>query len=342
MLPTQPLDIDAAQGRQVWISDVFPRDGIQSLGHVKIDWPATLIKIEIIAALDRVGVPEIEITGFAHPSVIPTLSDADAVAKAVVTRPHAAVFRALVPNLRGAERAIATGLTKIKCVVSATEQYQLLNANRTIHDTLDDIERTVRFCRSSRVVVALGIGNSFVCPYEGVVPEQTLVDLIERMVDCGITEITLADSLGLAWPSLVRDRCEALLARWPQLSLGLHLHTLAGLALVNAYVARQIGVRRFDAAVGGIGGGIAMPVHRSEMANVATEDLVYMFEACGYSTGIDQRRIGGIGTSIRARFGEGSSHVAAFGSIDALLRRNRRQLARMMARRPGAVSTHRS
>jgi hydroxymethylglutaryl-CoA lyase len=320
----------------VRIAEVFPRDGLQTLLYEPgLRQPTTDEKIDFIQRVAATGVPEIEITGFVHPRVIPQLADAEAVAMAVVGTLPGTILRALVPNFRGAERAIAAGMPKISCLIAGSPTYQRLNSNMTIDENLRDIERTVELGARSGVQVALGMAISFVCPYDGVVPLDAVLQIVERAVQLGIRDIGLSDSVGLAWPSLVRARCAAVLDRWPDVSLGLHLHTLAGTALANAYAGYEAGVRGFDGSAAGIGGGIAMPVHTTEMGNVATEDLVYLFESSGISTGIDLAAAAANGRHAMELVGTGGGHVTGFGTLQGFLDINRAHLAEIAAAPPG-------
>jgi hydroxymethylglutaryl-CoA lyase len=243
--------------------------------------PTTDEKVAIVEQLDAAGVSEIEITGFVHPRVIPSLADAEDVARAALARPHRAVCRALVPDMRGGERAMAAGVPKLACLLVASETYNRLNSNMTVERNVQEIEHIAQAGRAAGFEVSVGMGTSFICPYVGVLPEAHILSLVERFIAAGITEVSLADSVGLAWPTLVRERVRAVTSRWPHLTLGLHLHTLAGTAIANVFAAYEAGISRFEGAVGGIGGGIAMPVHTTNMGKVATEDLVYLFESCG-------------------------------------------------------------
>lgn len=309
------------------IADVFARDGLQSLTLGNGRPPlATDEKVEIIRRLDAAGVPEIEVTGFVHPRVVPNLADAEEVARrSHQAAPHA-TLRALVPNLRGAERAMDSGLKKVSCLIVASETYQHMNSNMSVDENLVQIERIVDLAAGSEVEVMVGMGMSFICPYEGLIPEQRILRLVESMARLGISEIVLADSIGLAWPALVQERCEAISRRWPHLTIGLHLHTLAGLGLATALAGYAVGVRHFDASVGGVGGGIRMPVPATTMSNVATEDLVYLFEQSGIPTGIDVPALSDAALHIQARTGVGSGHVSAFGSLDRFLEVSRASL----------------
>lgn len=311
----------------VVIADVFTRDGLQSLTWSDELPPLTTAeKVEVIRDLAAAGLPEIEVTGFVHPRVVPNLADAEDVVRQAHDAVTDARLRALVPNLRGAERAVDAGVTKLSCLIVASESYQRMNANMSVDENLEQIERIVALAAGSDVDVMVGMGMSFICPYEGLMPEHRILRLVERMVDLGVDEIVLADSIGLAWPALVRERCAAILRRWPHLSIGVHLHTLAGLGLASALAAYEAGVRHFDASVGGVGGGIRMPVPATAMSNVATEDLVYLFEASGVTTGIDSLALSDLAMRVRARTGVGSGHVSAFGSLERFLEISRRRL----------------
>ncbi len=328
--------------RGVRIAEVFTRDGLQTLLYEPgLRQPTTDEKVDFILRAARAGVPEIEITGFAHPRVIPQLADAEAVASAVVGKLPGTSLRALVPNYRGAERAIAAGVPKISCLIAASKTYQRLNSNMTVEQNMADIERSVELASRSGTEVALGMAISFVCPYEGVVPRESVLAIVERAVALGIRDIHLSDSIGLAWPTLVRDRCSAVLERWPDLFLGVHLHTLAGLALANAWAAYEAGARGFDGSAAGIGGGIAMPIHTTEMGNVATEDLVYLFESCGVATGIDLAAAAENGRHAMSLVNAGGGHVTGFGTLDAFVAINRAHLNEISAAPPGESASKR-
>lgn len=326
----------------VRIAEVFTRDGLQTLLHEPgLRQPSTDEKIDFIFRAARTGIPEIEITGFVHPRVIPQLADAEAVASAVVGNVSGTSLRALVPNYRGAERAVAVGVPKISCLVAASPTYQRLNSNMTIEENLQDIARSVELARRSGIEVALGMAISFVCPYEGVVPLVSVMSIVERAIDWGIRDIHLADSIGLAWPALVRERCAAVLDRWPDVQLGLHLHTLAGTALANAWAGYEAGVRNFDGAAAGVGGGIAMPIHTTEMGNVATEDLVYLFESSGVSTGVDLAEAAENARHAMQLVNTGGGHVTGFGTLEKFLEINRAHLSEISAAPPGSSASKR-
>jgi len=316
---------------------VFPRDGLQTLLYEPgLRQPSTDEKVAFIEAVAATGVPEIEIAGFVHPRVIPQLADAEAIAERLVGRDLGGVrLRALVPNFRGAQRAIAAGVPKISCLVAASPTYQRLNSNMSIDENLEDIERSVELAARSGTEVALGMAISFVCPYDGLVPLDSVLRIAERGYQLGIRDIHLSDSIGLAWPALVRERVSAVLHSWPEFQLGLHLHTLAGTALGNAFAGYEAGARGFDGSAGGIGGGIAMPIHTTEMGNVATEDLVYLFESSGVTTGIDLTACAANGRRAMELVGTGGGHVTGFGTMERFLEINREHLAEITSAPPG-------
>lgn len=323
--------------RGVTIIDVFARDGLQTLLHEPhLRTPTTDEKVAVIQQLDAAGVPEIEITGFVHPRVIPSLADAEDVAREALARPHRAIYRALVPNMRGVERALAVGMKKVSCLIVASETYNRLNSNMTVERNVQEIEKIAELGRAEGIEVAVGMGTSFICPYDGVLAEDYILGLIERFVAAGITEVSLADSVGLAWPTLVRDRLNAVRRRWPQLTIGLHLHTLAGTAIANIFTAYEAGFTHFEGSVGGIGGGIAMPVHTTNMGNVATEDLLYLFESCGVSTGISCDEVARIGRETQRMIGAGNGFTTSFGTLKSFLEMSNRELERLRSAPPGS------
>ncbi len=321
----------------VTIVDVFPRDGLQTLLHEPhLHAPTTAEKIAIIGRPDADIVLETEITGLVHPRVIPSLADADEVAREVVSRPHKAAYKALVPNVRGAERAMAAGVPTLTCLIIASETYSSLNSNMSVERNLQEIETISKEATAAGFNVTVGMGTVFICPYEGLQSDEHILRIVERIANTGVTELSVADSVGMAWPTLVRDRIRSIQSHFPQLRLALHLHTLAGLALANAFAAWEVGVRAFEGSVGGIGGGIAIPVHTTTMGNVATEDLVYLFEQCGARTGIDQEALTQIGRDTQQLIGAGHAYTTTFGTMAKFLQITNRELDRMRAAPPGS------
>lgn len=317
------------------ITDVFLRDGLQAVGRSAAARSFdTARKVRVLESLVAAGVPEIEVTGFVRPGVIPILADAEAVAEQAARFQGRVVLRALVPNLKGAERAVRANIRKLSALLAVSPTYQRLNSRMTVAEGLEGVRAIVRLAAGEGITVAAALAIAFICPYEGVVPEARLRELVERLVEMGITEICLADSVGLAWPSLVKERIHAVRALAPQVTLALHLHNLAGMGVANAYAALEAGVVNFDGSVGGVGAGIAMPAESLALGNVATEDLNYLFRGCGLATGIDQGAIATLGRSILALVGGGGSHAAHFRSLEAFLTQSRKRLPQLEAAPP--------
>jgi len=273
--------------RDVQIVEVLLRDGLQTLVH-ESKWhvPTTAEKSHLIETISQTGIPEIEVTGFVHPKVIPMLADAEEVVANLPDNP-AVTYRALVPNLRGAQRAVAAGTQKLSCLIVASETYSKKNSNMSVGENLTEIERIVEFADYQGVEVNVSMGICFLCPYEGPVPEEDVFDLVEAFVKMGIGEISVADSIGMANPRLVGKRIGRISQRWPELALGVHLHERTGMALANIVAAYENGATIFESCMGGYGGGIAMPVSVMGMGNVPTEDVVHLFEEMDVRTGVD-------------------------------------------------------
>jgi hydroxymethylglutaryl-CoA lyase len=276
-----------SEQRNPVIVELLARDGLQTMVHEQ-NWtmPTTTDKVEFIRRAAAAGVPEIEITGFVHPKVIPQLADAEEVARQTAGLPNV-TLRALVPNMKGAIRAVEAGVHKLSCLIVASETYQRKNSNMTIAENRREIERIVELGRREGREVSVGMGICFLCPYEGKVPSENIAELVEFFVSLGISEVSIADSIGHASPSEVTERVDMLLQRHPHLKLGLHLHDMSGMAISNVYAGWKAGATIFETCTGGYGGGIAMPISVNGMGNVPTEDVVNLFHSMGVETGID-------------------------------------------------------
>jgi hydroxymethylglutaryl-CoA lyase len=309
------------------IVELLTRDGLQTMVH-ESGWrvPTTADKVEFIRKAAAAGVPEIEITGFVHPKAVPPLADAIEVARQVSDM-QGTVIRALVPNYRGALNALEAGVPKFSCLVVGSETYQKKNSNMSIADNVKEIERIAELGRRENRVVAVGMGICFACPYEGRIPLKAIMDLIDQFVSFGIDEISIADSIGYASPAEVRERVDAILQRYPHLTLGLHLHDSSGMALANIYAGWLAGATSFESCTGGYGGGIAMPISVNGMGNVATEDVVNLFHSMGVDTGVDLDKIREAGRWFADLVGvEPRSRIAFNGTLADLNRIGRKLL----------------
>jgi hydroxymethylglutaryl-CoA lyase len=265
----------------VVVTDVVGRDGFQ-------DEPRCIALEDKLALLERLvaaGVRSIEATSFVHPRLVPQLADADELIRRA-PRVAGVRYSALLPNLRGAERAVAAGIDEIHVVVSASDSHNRANLNRTTAESLEQVADVVRYV--SRAAPAIdrvaALATSFGCPFEGAVPLSRLMWVIDRFVALGLDRVTLADTTGMAHPAQVGRTLDALRARYPEITWGLHLHNTRGLGLANAYAGLQHGIRHFDAALGGLGG---CPFAPGASGNIASEDLVHLLDAMEIASGID-------------------------------------------------------
>jgi hydroxymethylglutaryl-CoA lyase len=245
----------------VTICEVGPRDGFQ----IEPEFIATDAKVEVIDLLSAAGVPRIEATSFVHPRA--------------GTR-----YTALVPNDKGAVRAVDAGVDEIHTVVSASESHNLANVNMTVAESIDKLRAVMRVAERAHVRVACGISTSFGCPFEGDVPLPRLESVVAGLVDIGARAIALADTTGMANPRQVVAVLEHLGPRFPGIEWTLHTHDTRAMAIPNILAAMAWGVRHFDASIGGLGG---CPFAPGASGNVCTEDLVHCLHAMGVSTGID-------------------------------------------------------
>ncbi|MEE1131764.1 MAG: hydroxymethylglutaryl-CoA lyase [Caryophanon sp.] len=262
----------------VFLTEVCSRDGFQSIR----EWIPTEVKVEIVNALIDCGYKQVEVTSFVHPRAIPQLKDADDVL-AQVKRPDGVTFRALVPNVRGLERAINAGVHKAKLMLSASDSHSISNANCTTEEALTQFEPLIERAKESNIEIAGSISVAFGCPYEGDIPVERLIMICERYASFGIEEVSLADTTGMANPAQIKRTVRELTQRFPQLVFTLHLHNTRGMAFANAVAGYEEGIRHFDSSTGGLGG---CPYAPGASGNIASEDLIHGFEAMGIPTNV--------------------------------------------------------
>jgi hydroxymethylglutaryl-CoA lyase len=261
------------------VVEVGPRDGLQNETRPV----PTEAKVGFIRTLAEAGLPEIEITSFVHPRWVPQLADAAEVV-AALEHPLSARFTALVPNLKGAQRAVEAGLKRVAVFIAASESFSQKNTNRSIQQGLEDVAAVVECARQAGVSVRAYVSTVWFCPYEGRIGVEAVLPLCRALVEMGIEEISLGDTVGLAVPTDVDRTLDGLLTEIPVGKLALHLHDTSGTALANAVVGLERGVTCFDASAGGLGG---CPYAPGASGNLATEDLVYALERMGVETGVD-------------------------------------------------------
>ncbi|WP_051327956.1 hydroxymethylglutaryl-CoA lyase [Desulfatirhabdium butyrativorans] len=269
-------------GIRIQIREVAPRDGFQS-------WPEfipTAKKLEIVRMLIEAGITEMETTSFVHPKAIPQMRDAAAVMAGVPR--NGCVHCPLVPNRKGAELALNSGADKLVVVISATDAHNLANVRRTVAASLHDLQSIFDLARECGKPVMGAIAVAFGCPYQGDVPEDDVYRLADAYVCAGASSLILADTTGMATPTRIVHLLSGFANRFSQIPYSLHLHNNRGTAMANLYAALDLGASTFDTALGGIGGCPNVP-HAA--GNLATEDVVFMLEDMGYSTGIDLMKL---------------------------------------------------
>jgi hydroxymethylglutaryl-CoA lyase len=265
----------------VLISEVGPRDGLQSVSRTM----PTVHKLAWIGALHAAGLREIEVCSFVPAKLLPQMADAAAVIAHARTLPGLTVM-ALVPNLRGAEAALAAGVHKLTIPVSASAAHSLANVRKTREQMVDELRSIValRNERAPQVKIEAGLSTAFGCTIQGLVPEDEVIRLAEQVVAAGVDECGLSDTTGHANPAQVQRLFRRLAAAIGDRAGAAHMHNTRGLGIANCLAAYEVGVTTFDASLGGLGG---CPYAPGASGNVVTEDLVFMFEAMGVRTGVD-------------------------------------------------------
>ena len=270
---------------KVLISEVGPRDGLQS---VKATMP-TINKLAWIDALYDSGLREIEVCSFVPAKLLPQMADAAEVVKHALTL-HGLTVMALVPNLRGAEAALAAGVHKLTIPVSASEAHSLANVRKTRSDMIKEVQSIIdlKNVRAPHVKVEAGVSTAFGCTIQGVVTDEDVVWMAAELANAGADEVGLSDTTGMANPEQVRRIFNKVRAEIGNKTGAAHMHNTRGLGLANCLAALDVGVTTFDSSQGGLGG---CPYAPGASGNVVTEDLVFMLEAMGVKTGVDLRKL---------------------------------------------------
>ncbi|MEN9539907.1 MAG: hypothetical protein RLZZ126_2142 [Pseudomonadota bacterium] len=270
---------------EILISEVGPRDGLQS---VQATMP-TAFKLAWIDALHTAGLREIEVSSFVPAKLLPQMADAAEVVRHALAKPGLTVM-ALAPNLRGAEAALSAGVHKITLPVSASEAHSLANVRKTRAQMVEEVRSIValRDERAPQVQIEANVSTAFGCTLQGVVVEDEVVRLAVALAETGADDIGLSDTTGMANPAQVRRLFARVRAEIGEKTGAAHMHNTRGLGLANCLAAYDTGVRTFDSSQGGLGG---CPFAPGASGNVVTEDLVFMFEAMGVTTGVDLERL---------------------------------------------------
>jgi hydroxymethylglutaryl-CoA lyase len=271
--------VDQVTPRHVTVYEVGPRDGLQNESTPV----ATADKIAFVDDLSRAGLAAIEVSAFVRATRVPQMADASEVFAGIVRRPGTR-YAALVPNARGLERAAAAGVTEIAVFAAASETFSQRNIGQTIEGSLALYAEVIRAAGHGGRRVRGYLSTAFGCPYEGAVPVARVVELTAKLVDLGVFEVAVSDTIGVAHPGQVRQVLTALTARVPVGRIALHFHDTRGTALANVLAAIDFGVATFDSSAGGLGG---CPYAPGATGNLATEDLLYLLHGLGVTTGVD-------------------------------------------------------
>jgi hydroxymethylglutaryl-CoA lyase len=289
------FDHDDIQLDKLIVQEVAPRDGLQ----IEPTWVETADKIALIDQLSTAGFTRIEAGSFVSPKAIPALRDGEAVFTQIQRR-EGVIFVALVPNVKGAERALNARADELNLVMSASQTHNRANMRMSCEASLDAFGDIVRLAKHFPVSLNATVATAFGCPFEGKIHEDRVVSIVETYREMGINGITLADTTGMANPRQVARLVKRVLQRVPADALTLHFHNTRGLGLANVLAAYEAGARRFDAALGGLGG---CPFAPGASGNICTEDLVNLCDEMGIPTGIDLQKLIALSRTLPALLG---------------------------------------
>ncbi|MDD0816520.1 hydroxymethylglutaryl-CoA lyase [Curvibacter sp. HBC28] len=295
---------------RIHFNEVATRDGFQ----IEPNFIPTDTKVALVDALSACGYAKIEVTSFTSPKAIPMLRDAEEV-MGRIQRVPGVEYTVLVPNLRGAERALESKADELNLVMSTSETHNLANLRMPRESSFEALANVIRHVNGT-TPINVSLSTCFGCPMEGDVPLAEVLRFADRFADLGVRGLTICDTTGMAHPAQVRAVCEALQARFPALQLTLHFHNTRGMGLANVLAAVQSGITRFDGSLGGLGG---CPYAPGASGNISSEDAIHMLDAMGYDTGIDLVRLLAVARELPAIVGhEVPGQVAKAGRIQDL------------------------
>ena len=268
--------------QRILFNEVVTRDGFQ----MEPEFVPTETKVALIDGLSQCGYAKIEVTSFTSAKAIPMLRDAEEVMGRIARVPGVE-YTVLVPNLRGAERAMESRPDEFNLVMSTSETHNLANLRMPREHSFAALREVIeRF--GAKVPINVSLSACFGCPMEGDVPQAEVLQWSQRFADLGVRGLTICDTTGMAQPRQVAAMCEVLRQRFPELQLTLHFHNTRGMGLANVLAAVQSGIDRFDGSLGGLGG---CPYAPGASGNISSEDAIHMLDAMGYDTGIDLDRL---------------------------------------------------
>jgi len=265
--------------QRLYIQEVVTRDGFQA----ESSFIPSADKIALINRLSQAGYAKIEVTSFTSPKAIPMLADAQEVMRKI-DRVPGVEYTVLIPNLKGAERALEVGVDEFNLVMSVSETHNQSNLRMTRADSAKALGNVIRIAHDAKVAVNVSLSTSFGCPMSGMTPISELMHWIDHFVNEGVRGISICDTTGMANPQHVKEVCEQAQSKYPAMEWTLHFHNTRGMGLANALAAVEVGINRFDSSLGGLGG---CPYAPGATGNVCTEELVHMFDLMGYNTNIN-------------------------------------------------------
>jgi hydroxymethylglutaryl-CoA lyase len=296
---------------RIYIHEVASRDGFQ----IEKDFIATEQKIRFINALSHTGLAKIEVTSFVSPKAIPHLRDAEEVMKSIERVPGV-TYVALVPNARGAERALMCKADELNVFMSVSETHNRANVNRSTEESFAGFKDVMDAVRSHKVRMNASLSTCFGCPFEGDIPRARALAFAERCLELGMHGVTLADTTGMAHPRQVGELVSEAVAHFGADKITLHFHNTRGMGLANVVAGLEAGVTRYDASLGGLGG---CPFAPGATGNICTEDVVHMLHAMGYDTGVDLDKLLAVARGLPAIVGHDvPGQVAKAGKITDL------------------------
>lgn len=273
------MPTDTASQDRVEIIEVGPRDGLQNeQGSLSLS-----NKVDLIQALADTGLRHIEAGSFVSPKWVPQMADSQAVFQSLQRKPGV-IYSALTPNLKGLESALAVNVDEVAIFTAASESFTQKNINCSIEESIERFIPLIELAKANNLPVRAYVSCIIACPYEGLIAQQKVSGVTARLLELGCYEVSLGDTIGVGRPHEITRLLKSLLNDFSTTQLALHFHDTYGQALANILAALELGFRRFDSSVAGLGG---CPYARGASGNVATEDLVYMLQGSGLETGVD-------------------------------------------------------
>ena len=273
--------------KKIKVIEVGPRDGLQSLNK----WIPTQDKIEMINLLSSAKFPVIEVSSFAHPKVVPMLNDVEKVFEQI-NRHTGTVYRALSPNLKGTSRAIETRMVdEILGLLTVSETYSFKNQNMTLDDAINEAGKSFKLCEKSDIDFVMAIGVAFYCPYDGLISNEKILSVVQRLYNKGIRRMYLAASTGMENPANINYVFNKIRDEFSDIDCGFHVHDRIGMAATNMFSALDAGATSVEGSICGIGGGIAMPHGTGDYGNLPTEDIVSMLNRSNVETQLNTKTV---------------------------------------------------